>query len=87
VLRHLPLPARVERCARLAGELQRFNDTFTASQAGLYETHKVLLLERLVDALADHLTLDGDALRALLDDEELALRRRIHADWSAACGP
>ncbi len=87
VLRHLPRPARVERCARLATELQRFNDTFTASQAGLYETHKVLLLERLVDALADHLTLDGDALRALLDDEELALRRRIHADWSAACGP
>lgn len=87
VLRHLQLPARVARCARLASELHHFNDTFTASQAGLYETHKVLLLERLVDALADHLTLDGDALRALLDDEELALRRRIHADWSAACGP
>ncbi|MFO0624312.1 MAG: hypothetical protein U0325_01745 [Polyangiales bacterium] len=86
-LRHLPLAERAPRCARLASELHRFHDTFTASKAGLYETHKVLLLERLVDALADHLTLDGDALRALLDDEELALRRRIHADWSAACGP
>lgn len=85
-LRHFPLPARVGACRALLEGLDRFDDRFTASAQGLYETHKVLMLEQLVDAVVDDVTVASDRVRAFLDDEEQEVRRRILDDWRDACG-
>lgn len=85
-MRHFPLPTRMAGCQAILEGLDRFTDTFTASQTKLYETHKVLVLERVVDAIADDVTFASDRVRAFLDDEEQEVRRRILSDWRAACG-
>ena len=85
-LRHWPNAARAQWCARLLAGLGRFTDSFTASTQRLYETHKVLIAERTVDAMVDDVTFRGDRVRAYLDEEEQVIRRRILADWRDACG-
>ncbi len=85
-LRHWPMAARAPRCERVLAGLDRFTDAFTASTYKLYETHKVLIAERVVDAVADDVTFRGDRVRAFLDEEEQVIRRRILADWREACG-
>jgi hypothetical protein len=85
-LRHWPNAARAQWCARLLAGLGRFTDSFTASTQRLYETHKVLIAERTVDAVVDDVTFRGDRVRAYLDEEEQVIRRRILADWRDACG-
>lgn len=85
-LRHWPMEARSRQVRRLLLGLDRFTDAFTASAQKLYETFKVLLLERIVDTVADVATFEGDRVRGYLDEDEQAIRRRIIADWRAACG-
>lgn len=84
VLRHWPNAARVERLGRLFAGIHAFRDTFTANR--YYDTHKILVLEAIVDSLADSQTRQSDRIQGFLDQEEHALRRRIFADWSALCG-
>ncbi len=84
--RHWPATARTAHAMRFVEGLARFTDTFTASAQKLYETHKVLIAERVIDAVADTVTFEGGRVRAWLDDEEQALRRRVLADWRQACG-
>ena len=83
-LRHWPNMTRVERFRRFVAELAVFRDTFTASR--YFDTHKILILEAVVDSLADSRTRHSDRLQGFLDQEEHALRRRIVTDWSAVCG-
>lgn len=85
-LRHWPLAARALRCRALLLGLDRFTDTFTASTSKLYETHKVLIAERIIDAMVDDVTFRGDKVQAFLDEEEQAIRRKILADWRQRCG-
>lgn len=85
-LRHWPVAARGPRCRKVFEALGRFTDSFTASTQRVYETHKVLIAERVVDALADEVTVADDRAGAWLADEEQATRRRILADWRDACG-
>lgn len=84
-LRHWPNVARVERFRGFLGALDVFRDTFTASR--WFETHRILMLESIVDSLADSRTRHSDRVQGFLDHEEHALRRRIVTDWSALCGP
>lgn len=83
-LRHWPNMTRVERFRRFIAELAVFRDTFTASR--YFDTHKILVLEAIVDSLADSRTRHSDRVQGFLDQEEHALRRRIVTDWSAVCG-
>jgi len=83
-LRHWPNIMRVERCRRFVEEIDVFRDTFTTSR--YFETHKIRILEAVVDSLADAETRHSDRVQGYLDLEEHALRRRIIADWSALCG-
>lgn len=85
-LKHWPMEARARQVRRLLGGLDRFTDAFTASAQKLYETFKVLLLERIVDTVADDVTFESDKVRGYLDEDEQAIRRRVIADWRAACG-
>ena len=85
-LRHWPMAPRLALVRRLLAGLDRFTDAFTASAQGLYETFKVLLLERIVDTVADDVTFESDKVRGYLDEDEQSLRRRILADWRSACG-
>ena len=83
-LRHWPNVARVDRFRRFLDELDVFRDTFTASR--WFDTHRILILESVVDSLADSRTRHSDRVQGFLDHEEHALRRRIVTDWSALCG-
>lgn len=83
-LRHWPNSPRVERFRRFVAKLPVFRDTFTTSR--YYDTHKILILEAIVDSLADSRTRHSDRVQGFLDQEEHALRRRIVTDWSAVCG-
>ncbi len=84
--RHWPVAPRAAVARRMLGSLDAFTDAFTASAQGLFERYKLLLLERVIDALADEATWSGDRVRGWLDDDEQALRRRILDDWRTACG-
>jgi hypothetical protein len=83
-LRHWPNVARITHCGRFLAEIDVFRDTFTTNR--YFDTHKILILEAIVDALADAQTRHTDQIQGFLDLEEHALRRRIIADWSALCG-
>lgn len=83
-LRHWPNIARVERFRRFLAALDVFRDTFTAGR--YYETHRILILEAIVDSLADSKTRHSDRVQGFLDHEEHALRRRIVRDWGDLCG-
>jgi hypothetical protein len=80
-LRHWPTGERAERGAELLRDLDTFSDTFTVRV--WFPTHKLLVIERLVDTVVDVVTFSSDRVRAYLDADELALRRRIADDWSA----
>jgi len=82
-LRHWPNVARIERCRRFIEEIEVFRDTFTTSR--YYETHKIRIIEAVVDSLADAQTRHSDRVQGFLDLEEHALRRRIFANWSVLC--
>jgi hypothetical protein len=84
-LRHWPMEPRVASVRRLLQGLDCFTDAFTARDK-LYETYKVLMLERIVDTVADDVTFESDKVRGYLDEDEQAIRRRVIADWRSACG-
>jgi hypothetical protein len=79
--RHWPVGDRADRAARLLEDLEGFRDTFTVRV--YFPTHQLLFLERMVDAMVDDVTFSSDRVRAFLDAEELATRRRVVEDWSA----
>ena len=81
---HWELGERARRCERIFTSLEEFRDAFTVNR--FYDTHRILLLERVIDALTDELTARGDRVQAWLDGHEQAVRRRLLADWSALCG-
>ncbi|MEZ4408698.1 MAG: hypothetical protein R3A52_19835 [Polyangiales bacterium] len=85
-LKHWPLHARLPRARRVIEGLDRFTDAFTASLQRIYETHKVLILEGVIDTVADRVTWQGDRVQGWLDEEEQAIRRRIIDDWRDRCG-
>jgi hypothetical protein len=70
---------RFARTDRFARELRTFTDAFTTSR--WYPTHQVLMVESLVDCLADDATRRSDVLQAWLDDDEARLRQRVLLDW------
>jgi hypothetical protein len=78
------LPGAGETAYLNLTNLQAFRDTFTTSR--YYDTHRLQILEAIVDSLADSRTRHSDRIQGFLDQEEHALRRRIFADWSALCG-
>jgi hypothetical protein len=80
-LRHWPTVDRASASEDLLGELSHFKDTFTVR--AWFPTHQLLLLERMVDTVVDEVTFSSDRVRAYLDADELALRRRIVSDWNA----
>lgn len=83
-LRHWPNMTRVDQFRRFLAGLAVFRDTFTTSR--YFDTHKIMILEAVVDSLADSRTRHSDRVQGFLDQEEHALRRRIVTDWSAVCG-
>lgn len=83
-LRHWPNVSRVERFRKILAMLPLFRDTFTTGR--YYDTHRVLMLEAIVDSLADSRTRHSDRIQGFLDQEEHALRRRIQGDWNQVCG-
>jgi hypothetical protein len=80
-----PVAARVEWAQQLLENLAVFGDTFTTR--AFYQTHRILVIEQIIDAVTDLVTVKADRRRAFLEAEELAVRRRILADWRATCGP
>jgi hypothetical protein len=83
-LRHWPNVSRVERFRRFLASLPVFRDTFTTGR--YYDTHRILMLEAIVDSLADSRTRHSDRIQGFLDQEEHVLRRRIQGDWTNVCG-
>jgi hypothetical protein len=83
-LTHWDLDARAAQCEGILADLSRFTDTFTTSR--YFHTHQILIAERLVETLADDVTLRSDRLQAYLDAEEQQIRRRVLSQWSALCG-
>jgi hypothetical protein len=71
---------RTPRAAQILDALGRFKDTFTTSL--YYETHKILVLERLVDSIVDEATMKSDKVQGYLDAEEQIVRRQIIDDWN-----
>ena len=84
VLRHWPTDARLLRYQRVVEGLSAFRDAFTTGQ--YFKAHKILILEHVVDAMADSQTQRSDRVQSFLDAEEYAVRRRIISDWSELCG-
>jgi hypothetical protein len=84
VLRHWPTYERSDRYRRFAADLDHFKDLYTTSE--WFEAHKILVLERIVDAMADSATRQSDRVQAFLDLEEHAVRTKILSDWKTLCG-
>ncbi len=84
VLRHWPTMFRLERYLRVVEGIDHFRDAFTTGQ--FFKAHKILILERVVDALADSQTRQSDRVQSFLDAEEFAVRRKIISDWNQLCG-
>jgi hypothetical protein len=80
-LRHWPVLERAMPCQHLLRNLPLFRDAFSVRR--YFPTYQLLLLERLVDTLVDEEVVSSDRLRTYLDEEELAIRRQIHADWNS----
>lgn len=84
VLRHWPTSERTRCYQRFLDRLDHFKDLFTTSE--WFAAHKVLVLERIVDALADCETRQSDRVQSFLDLEEHTVRRTIISDWKELCG-
>ncbi len=84
VLRHWPTYERALHYRRYLRGLEHFKDLYTTSE--WFEAHKILLLERIIDAVADSATRQSDRVQAFLDLEEHAVRSKIILDWKEQCG-
>ncbi|MBL8680299.1 MAG: hypothetical protein JNK05_14075 [Myxococcales bacterium] len=78
-LRRWPVSARGARCDKVFDEIETFGDNFTTRR--FYATYKLLVLEKLIDAVTDEVTLRSDKIRTFLEGEEQAVRRKVLADW------
>ncbi|MDP3277889.1 MAG: hypothetical protein Q8Q09_22080 [Deltaproteobacteria bacterium] len=78
-LRRLPNSQRVPRCERVFDAIESFGDNFTTRR--FYATYKLLVIEKLIDAITDEVTLRNDKIRSFLEGEEQVVRRKILADW------
>jgi hypothetical protein len=81
VIRRWPLSVRRQRCDKVFDAIDSFGDNFTTRR--FYATYKLLMIEKLIDAVTDEVTLRSDKLRAFLESEEHVVRRKILADWRA----
>lgn len=79
-MKHWPIKKRLAWAKEIVENITQFTDNFTASMQGIYNTHMVLTLERVVDSIADTTTLQNDGVRTFLENEERVIRRRIIAD-------
>ena len=77
-LRHWPISERAAYCQSLLEHAELFRDAFSVSVH--FPTLQLLLFERLVDTSIDAEVASADRVRAWLDDDELSIRRQIHAD-------
>jgi len=77
-VRGFPLDVRRDLCVQVASSWTLFKDTFTAR--AYWPTHQLLVLERLVDALADNDAQQDDQLLGFLEREEHATRMYILSD-------
>lgn len=78
-LRRWPVSARGARCDKVFDAIESFGDNFTTRR--FYATYKLLVLEKLIDAVTDEVTLRSDKIRTFLEGEEQAVRRKVLADW------
>ncbi len=78
-MRRWPVAARAPRCEKIFDSIELFGDNFTTHR--FYATYKLLVLEKLIDAVTDEVTLRSDKVRGFLEGEEQIVRRRILADW------
>ncbi|MEZ4466650.1 MAG: hypothetical protein R3F43_19930 [bacterium] len=81
-LRAWPVSAREIAGGKALESLEVFRDNFTTQR--YFRLHRFLLVERVVDALADTRAHGGGRLRLWLEAEEQAVRRRIVSDWRSA---
>lgn len=78
-MRRWPVSVRGPRCERVFDAIESFGDNFTTTK--FYKTYKLLILEKLIDAVTDEVTLRSDKIRAFLEGEEQVVRRKVLADW------
>ncbi len=78
-LRRWPVSARGARCDKVFDAIETFGDNFTTRR--FYATYKLLVIEKLIDAVTDEVTLRSDKIRTFLEGEEQAVRRKVLADW------
>jgi hypothetical protein len=78
-MRRWPVAARAPRCEKIFDSIELFGDNFTTHR--FYATYKLLVLEKLIDAVTDEITLRSDKVRGFLEGEEQIVRRQILADW------
>lgn len=53
VLGYWPLRVRETHCAKFVAGLSRFTESYSESRKALYETHKVLMTERIIACIVD----------------------------------
>lgn len=80
-LRHWPIAERLEYVRRILIHIHKFTDSFTASMQKIYETHKILIAEAIVNTMADAMTWQSDKVQSWLDGEEMFLRRTVIDEW------
>lgn len=78
-MRRWPVSARASRCDKVFDVIESFGDNFTTRK--FYATYKLLVLEKLIDAVTDEVTLRSDKIRTFLEGEEQVVRRKVLADW------
>jgi hypothetical protein len=78
-MRRWPVSARAPRCEKVFDVIESFGDNFTTRR--FYATYKLLVIEKLIDAVTDEVTLRSDKIRTFLDGEEQVVRRKVLADW------
>jgi hypothetical protein len=83
-LHYFPQPERSEYLMGIMKNVDIFRDTFSTRK--YYFTHKVLLLEHLVDSIVDNTTHKRSIFHHYLDTEEHSFRRKLLQDWRSVCG-
>ncbi|MFO0562764.1 MAG: hypothetical protein U0269_32395 [Polyangiales bacterium] len=78
-MRRWPVSARGQRCDKVFDVIESFGDNFTTRR--FYATYKLLVIEKLIDAVTDEVTLRSDKIRTFLEGEEQVVRRKVLADW------
>ena len=83
-LRHWPAEPRGAIAREVLQRVDIFRDTFMVNR--YFPPHKILVVESIVDCLADARTRQNDLMTAFLDREEYAIRRTILTEYRTLCG-